>query len=282
MKIINLKVISALIIGSLLMSIGINCFYVPYHLLSGGITGIAMLLHLTLNIDITLAVLFMNIPIFIAGFFFLSKRFMLYSFIGLLNLSLFITLTKSIIIPTNNIISALVLGGVLNGLGLGIIYRYGASLGGTDVISKIINKYFSYSLSIIGFYINVIVIGLSVAFFGVDLSVYTLMSMFVSSKIIQYVVEGLNYKRMVIIISNINNNDIISKTIMKKLKRGITLINGKGGYTNNDKYVLYCVIGIRQVSKLRTIVKELDPDAFITITQTVQVFGNGFLKMYDE
>ncbi len=271
-----------IIVGTFIMSIAINGLFIPHRILSGGVTGIAVFLHLLLDYDISLVIVLLNIPLFILGYFFINRTFVTLSFIGMVCLSVFLTLTKDIVISTNEILSTILLGGVINGLGIGLIFRFNGSTGGSDIIGKIINKFFSFSLSTVGFAINTVIIGISATFFGMDLAIYTLATMFISSQVIRFVVEGLNYKRTVFIISNQHHE--ISKSIIKDLHRGVTVIEGMGAYSKKQRKLLYCVIGTRQVSKLKSLVKSIDPKAFVTIAVTSQVIGNGkgFLNLEDD
>lgn len=271
------KNVLMIFLGTFIMSIPINGILVHHHLLSGGVTGIAMLLNLLFKWDMSLLVLILNIPIFILGYKFIHKKFICLSLLGMLSFTVSLSLTKNIHIPTDDILVAVLLGGVLNGLGSGIVFRGSGSTGGTDIISKIMNKFFSLSMGSVGFGLNVIIIFLSGFFFGVDLSVYTLALMFISSQTTNYVVDGLNYKRT---ISIITNKEIeISEQIIKEAKRGVTIVHGEGAYTKAPRAIITCTVGIREVAKIKEIVKRTDPHAFMTITETAQVFGSGFLRL---
>ncbi|MCT4598482.1 MAG: YitT family protein [Vallitalea sp.] len=269
----NIKQYISIIVGTFLMSLAINGLYIPHKILSGGVTGIAVLLHLQLGLNTSIAILVLNIPLLILGYFLVNKRFIRLSIFGMISLSVCLALTKNIVFDTNEMLTSILLGSVLTGFGSGLIFRFNGSTGGSDIIAKIVNKYLSYSISTVGFAINVIIIGLSCSFFGMDLAVYTLATMFISSHVMKFVLEGLNYKRTVFIITNKEKE--ISDCIMSELHRGVTIIHGTGAYTNEPRDILYCIIGIRQVAKLRSLIMKIDQDAFITITETSFVYGNG-------
>jgi uncharacterized membrane-anchored protein YitT (DUF2179 family) len=168
------------------------------------------------------------------------------------------------------------------GLGLGLIFRVGASCGGNDIISKIINNNFSFSIPTINFSLNVVVVTLSAFFFGVDEAVKTLTTMYIASVVMQFVMEGINYKRTAIIISD--KKEEIVKAINHKLSRGCTVISATGGYTGSPHDMLYCVIGIHQLAKLRMLVNDIDSNAFMNVMESRAVFGNGrgFIRIDEE
>ena len=257
-----------IMIGTLLLAISTNGVLVQNHLLSGGVSGISMFLHFVLNWNISLMILLLNIPLFILGFFFLKKHFLVYSLFGMIMLSFWIQVTSGIRIPTGNLVSVILVGGVLSGLGNGIIFRGDGSTGGTDIVSKIVNKYFSISMATVNLSINGIIILCSLFFFGLDLSVLTLATMFVSSKVTNFVVDGINYKRTIFIITDTTHFQHIADDIIDELHRGVTVIPAIGAYTQNNKYILYTNVGIREVSKVKQITTSHDPNAFMTVSET--------------
>jgi uncharacterized membrane-anchored protein YitT (DUF2179 family) len=262
-------------LGTLLLSIATNGIFLPNKLLSGGITGISILLHFLFGFKMSLLILLLNIPIFLLGLFFLRKTYLAYSLFGMIMLSLWLELTDSIIISTGNILSILVVGGVLYGVGIGIIFRADGSTGGVDIIAKIINKYFSISMSTIIFLINGVILMVSIYLFGVDIAVITISTMFLGNKITTFVVDGINHKRTLFIITDSEHYETISAHIMQKIHRGVTVIPAIGAYTSKPKYILYTTIGIREVAKVKQIIISYDPDAFMTVSETAQVIGKG-------
>ncbi|WP_058484871.1 YitT family protein [Defluviitalea phaphyphila] len=270
-----IKNVIFIFIGAFIMSISINGILIPNHILSGGVTGVAMLLHILFNWNISLLIMFINIPIFILGYKFINKRFTFLSLIGMFSLTISLYFSQNFKIPTQDILVSVLLGGTISGLGMGIVFRGSGSTGGTDIIVKILNKFLSFNMGSISFALNMIIITLSSFFFGIDLSIYTLATMFVASQTTNYVVDGLNYKRTISIITD--KHEEISQRILREAKRGVTLMHGEGGYTKAPKTIITCTVGIRQVSKIKEIVKQTDPKAFMTISETAQVFGSGFV-----
>lgn len=271
----DLKRIIFIIMGTFLLSLATNGILLPNKLLSGGVSGIAMFLHFLFDFKISIVILILNIPLFIVALFFLKKHFIAYSLFGMVMLSFWIEVTQGFVIPTENLISVILVGGVLNGLGNGIIFRGDGSTGGIDIIAKILHNHWSINMATINFSINGIILLFSIIFFGIDLSVLTIATIFVGSKVTNFVVDGLNYKRTLFIITDQMHYQHIADDIMEELRRGVTVIPAVGAYTQNAKYILYTNIGIREVAQAKHITLSHDPCAFMTISETAQVIGNG-------
>ncbi|NLP45924.1 MAG: YitT family protein [Epulopiscium sp.] len=271
------KKILLIFLGTFISAVNTNAILIPHQLLSGGITGLAIFVHLIKNWNTAILILLFNIPIFILGYKLINKKFIILSLIGTGSFSFFLSLTQQIQLPIHDTLSAILLGGVLGGLGLGIVFRGHGSTGGTDILAKIIHRYFGFSIGSTMFAFNIIVISLSIYTFGFDLSISTLATMFISSYTMNYVIEGINHRRCVIIISAQYNE--IAEAILKQLKRGVTKIPGEGVYTKQPRPILYCTVTIQQVARLKDIIRDIDPTAFVTITETAQVFGKGFFDI---
>ncbi|MBE6024574.1 MAG: YitT family protein [Cellulosilyticum sp.] len=274
-KSINFKRIMSIILGTLLIAIATNGVLLPNHLLSGGVSGISMLIHFILGFKVSILVIAINIPLFILGFIFLKKTYLAYSLFGMLMLSFWLEVTNSILIPTDNILSILVVAGLLHGLGTGIIFRGNGSTGGTDIIAKIIYDHFSINMATVTLALNAIIIGLSIYFFDINIAVLTISTMFVSSQVVNFVVDGINRKRTIYIITDEVHQESLSKLILKELHRGVTVIPALGAYTESPRYILFTTVGVREVAKVRHLVLTSDPKAFMTVTETSQVIGNG-------
>ncbi|MGL4800448.1 MAG: YitT family protein [Cellulosilyticaceae bacterium] len=271
----HMRTIFSLTLGTLLMSIAINGLLAPNSLLSGGVSGLALFLHLIFDWKLSLLTIFLNIPLFILAFIYLKKRFIIFSLLGMSLLSFWLELTQHIIIPTTNPLSIILVSGLLNGLGMGIIFRAGGSVGGTDIVAKILNQKLSFSMGSVLFLINMTIMLTSAFVFGIDIAVVTAASMFVSSQTTNYVVDGLNRRRTVTIITSPASGEKISHEIMDIMGRGVTIVPAIGGYTQNDKAILYTTVNLREVAKLKALVSLHDTHAFVTIADTAQVIGNG-------
>lgn len=264
-----------IIIGTFLIALSTNAVLIPNKLLSGGINGIATFLHFLFDWNVGLLVILLNIPLFIVAILFLKRHFIVFSLFGMLMLSFWLEVTKNISIATDDTLSIIILGGLLNGLGSGIIFRGDGSTGGSDIIAKIINKHFSLSMASVNLIINGIIICFSIYFFGLDLSILTLATMFVASRVTHFVVDGVNYKRTLFIITDEMHYKAMADDIMSELLRGVTIIPALGAYTQANRYILYTTVGIRELAKIKSIVASHDKAAFVTVTPTAQVFGNG-------
>ncbi len=268
------------IVGTLIVSISINALYLPRNILSGGITGIGILLNLELGVSIPLVVVLSNIPIFIIGYKRINREFIFYSLIGMLSMTFFLSVTQGISFHSENLLTAILFGGIINGIGYGLVFRVNSSTGGSDIISKVLNKEYSYSIATFNFGFNLLIIGLATFVYGIDIAVETLTTMYVSSIIARFVLEGSNYKRTIFVITK--KKEEVAKEINNQLVRGCTIIEGTGSYTGDKRDILYAVISVNQVSKLKMIVSNIDKEAFINVMETKVVFGNGFINLSDK
>lgn len=265
----------SIIVGTLLIAIATNGVLLPNHLLSGGVSGISMLLYFLFGFKVSILVLLINIPLFIVGYFYLKKSYLAYSLFGMLMLSFWLEATSGLVIPTGNILSILVVAGLLHGLGTGIIFRGNGSTGGTDIIAKIIHQSLSINMATVNLAINSVIILLSIYFFDLDIAVITISTIFVSSQVANFVVDGINRKRTLFIITNSTYAEELSNVLLKGLHRGVTMIPAIGAYTSDTKYILFTTVSVREVAKAKQLIMATDPKAFMTVTETSQVIGNG-------
>lgn len=272
--------VSFTLLGALIASIAINALYIPHNILAGGVTGIAILTNLKLGYNVSLLIILINIPIFYIGYKLIHKEFIFYSLLGTVAQVIFLQLTSHMTIHAESMLTTILLGGIMSGVGFGMILRAGASTGGNDIISKVLNRKYSYSISTFSFVFNLLIIGLSITTFGIDKAIETLTAMYVSSLTITYILEGSNYKRTVFIITE--KREEVAAEINEQLVRGCTILEGIGSYTQKKKNLLYAVISINQVARLKSIVSAVDPNAFINVIETRVVFGKGFLDIKDD
>ena len=272
---INYNRIFSILIGTLLLAIATNGVLIPNQLLSGGVSGISTLLYFLFHTKVSLTVILLNIPIFILGLIFLRKTYLTYSLFGMLMLSFWLEVTAPLVITQGNTLSTLIVAGFLHGLGTGIIFRADGSTGGTDIIAKIINKYFSINMATVTLGLNAIILVLSIYFFGLDIAVLTISTMFISSQVANFVVDGINRKRTLYIITTEQHAQKLSHCLLNELQRGVTMIPAIGAYTSESKYILFTTVSIREVAKAKQTVLSVDSKAFMTVTETSQVIGNG-------
>lgn len=272
---IDYMCIFSTIVGSLLIAIATNGLLIPNNLLSGGVNGISMLLHFILGFKVSLLIVLINIPIFILALIFLNKMYLAYSLFGMLMLSFWLEVTEKLIIPTTEPLSIIVVAGVLHGIGTGIIFRANGSTGGTDIVAKIINRKFGLNMATVTLSLNAVVIALSIYFFDINIAVVTISTMYVSSHVVNFVVDGINRKRTLHIVTDAEHYEALSHIILKDVHRGVTVIPATGAYTEKPKYILLTTVGVREVAKTKRLVLDIDPRAFMTVTETSQVIGNG-------
>ena len=273
----NLVDVSFIILGSFIGSIGVNMFLIHAKLLSGGVTGIALIFQYLFKIQAGYTILILNIPLFIISGYKLNKKFTVYSMIGTLTLSLSLIFTHPVanILNINDNLLYCLYGGVVCGLGYGLVFAHNGSTGGFDIISMIIRrKYTNFNIGKITFIVNLLIVSISSLIFGLPSSLYTLIAMFITSLVLDNVVKGLGQKKLVLIITEKEKE--IADIIMTRLHRGVTNIYGEGAYTKKQKKILYCIIPLSQLPELKAIVKTNDNTAFLTIADASEVEGKGY------
>lgn len=267
-----------IMVGSLIMASGLMLFLVPNKVTSGGVSGISTILYHAFNWPAGVTMLALNIPLFIIGVRIFGKKFGMKTLWGIIWISLFSDLIDVILkLPpvTNDPLLATVYGGLLLGGGLGIIMKGRGTTGGSDIIARILNKYFHFSLGVSFVIIDtIIIILIGIVFKNIDLILFCLISLAISSKVVDMIIEGLTSERAITIMSE--KWDIISKRIMEEVNRGVTGLDSVGMYTRKEKKTLYCVVATRQIEHIRRIVKREDPFAFVTITNVSIMQGDGF------
>jgi uncharacterized membrane-anchored protein YitT (DUF2179 family) len=271
---IRIKNIASIIVGSAIMGFGVNYFNIANHLAEGGITGITILLKYIFNWDPGVVNLILNIPLLILGWKVLGRISLLYTIIGTLCLSLFLSLFSHFRLPLHDSLLASLYAGVCVGIGLGIIFRAGGTTGGTDIIARVLNKYKGWSIGRTLFLADALVIAISLIYLDLPSAMYTLVAVFIGARVIDFAQEGAYAAKAVMIISQ-SNPDIATK-IINEMERGATLLTGKGGYTGESKEVLYCVVGRTEIIRLKALVHEVDPFAFVIVNDVHEVLGEGF------
>ena len=265
-----------IIIGNLFCSIAFNVFFIPNKLLSGGIGGLGIIIQYLTGIPTGISVFFLNIPIFLIGSRLIDREFAFYAFISMLIYSSILTITRELgsYFIVDDIILAAVFGGVFNGIGMGLMFRNRTSQGGFDILAAILKRKYNINIGTSLMMANTVIITLSSFLFGYRSAMYTLIAMYIGYAVLDKVQLGFNVKKNVIIVSE--KADLVAEAILTKLNRGVTFLEGMGGYTHEDKKVIYCIVTSRETVKLKEIVDEIDPMAFLTINDIVEVKGKGF------
>lgn len=263
-------------LGCIILAFSINYFFAANKLAQGGVSGISLMIFYFTKINISYIYLALNIPLILASYKFLGKDFTIKTLYATLVLTIFLKLFSNMGEPMEDILVASIFGGALSGIGVGIIFMAGGSSGGLDIIAKIVNKYKGISIAKVLLSLDFIILSFVAILFKKDIFLYTLISVIVGSKMIDIIQEGIYSAKGVTIVTN--KSCEIKERIYSDLKRGVTLIQGKGGYTDNDFDIIYCIVGKYQLINLKNLVKEIDKNAFMTITHVHEVVGNGFPK----
>lgn len=274
------------ILGALLQAIGLRLFLVPANLASGGISGISQLIHHFTGWPIGLMVFLGNVPLFLLGWRFLGgRRFALRTLVAVVVYSFFVeALLWLPFFPKAGITNDLVLnslyGAVVNGIGYGLVYRAQGTSGGSDILARIVNRWRGISMTQSYLITDALVI-LSAGFvFGWQKALYALITLYVSGLVVDATMEGSGTVRTALIVSD--RAEEISRRIMLEMERGVTVLEGAGGFTNEVRPVLYCVVTRSEVQQLKTIVNEADPRAFMVVGAAYEALGEGFQPLKKE
>ncbi len=266
----------AIILGSIIMALGLDLFLVPSQIAPGGISGLSTVLHYLTGVPVGVLIFIINIPIFVFGAKNFSRSYVIHSFLGMILLSVFTSFFESFKPITSDIILSSVFGGAFVGAGAGIVFRFGATTGGTDIVVMLLKKRFKgFSTgNFVALVDAVIVLIAGLVFKTWETVLYSTLSLLVSSYMVDAIVEGVDYAKAVFIVSELP--DEIAKSISDRLSRGTTCFMGYSPYTHNEKNTLLCVVRRFEISKLKNIIYETDKNAFVIVTDTKEVLGNGF------
>lgn len=258
-------------LGSCICAVAVNGILIPHKFVSGGVTGLALIIHYVLTyLPVGAIYLLFNIPLFIMGWKYVSRRFFLYSIVGTVVFSAAVQWVSIPIDVSDPLLSAL-LAGIITGTGNGIILRSAGSSGGTDLISVTLQTRFSIRLGNTVLAFNSIVLTAAALLFSLEVALYTLVYIYVSAHIMDLVVTGFSQRKSVMIISK-SRGEIIVR-ILKDLNRGVTVIKGQGGYSGEPADIIYTVISFRELAGMKRLINQLDPAAFVVISDTAEVMG---------
>jgi uncharacterized membrane-anchored protein YitT (DUF2179 family) len=263
--------------GMFLFSISVNLFIVNAKLLSGGLTGISLILQYLFQFPLWLSTLLLNIPLLLLSYFQLDPKFTLYSTIGILANSLFIALTGNLTqaLQLDDPLTLGMLGGVFKGIGIGMTMLHNGSSGGLDILAIYLRRHRGKgNIGTYSFLLNIVIILIGIQIFDINSGLYTAVSLFVTSFATDYYITLMNRKKMFLIVSN--RSVILQREIASHFRTGVTIIHGEGSYTGEQKEILYCVIHNREFPQLRSFIRNVDPHAFIVILETAEVWGSRF------
>lgn len=262
-------------LGAILTAMGLVMFLVPNRIAAGGVSGFATVMYHLFDFPVGMTMLVINVPLFIIGIRVLGFTFGIRTLYGILVLSLATDYLEPYLpVLTHDFLLAAIYGGLFAGVGLGIVFKFRATTGGTDLIARLINHYSGFSVGKGLLMVDFLVVTLAGIVFGSELALYALIGLFITSKAIDLVQEGFNIAKGTFIISGQGGE--IKKNILHKMDRGVTILKGQGGFTENEKEVLLCVINRSEVTRLKTLVHNIDQDAFVIITDVHEVLGEGF------
>ncbi|RUT36059.1 YitT family protein [Paenibacillus zeisoli] len=276
------KTILPILLGTAIYAFGLLYFIIPNKLMEGGVTGITILLKYAFSISPSLSTLILNIPLFLLGWKVLGSRQIVFTGIGIGSLTFFLWLfeqmiKKGWIVPfatEHDYILASLYAGVTLGAGLGLVFRFGGTTGGSDIIARICNRKYGWSMGQVILALDVLIIGISLLYIKKEQILYTLVAVFIASKVIDFIQEGAYSAKAFTIISD--HAPEIADLITKDMDRGVTLIPAVGAYSKQAKHMAYCVVARQEIRRLTLIAKSVDPRAFIIINDVHDVHGEGF------
>lgn len=264
------------IVGAAIIAIGFNVFLLPNQVASGGVSGISTILHGLFGWNPGFIQYAFNIPLFIAGVFVLGKKFGIKSFIGTITLPFIVLLTNSWGPWTDNPLLGALFGGIVVGLGIGLVFKGNASTGGTDLLAQIITKYSGISLGTSVLLIDGIIAISAAIVFDLEKGLYALIGLYVTTKTIDIIQLGLSQSKMVYIITM--KQDEVRDAIYAEIDRGVTKLPAIGGYTRESRPVLMVVVYQTEFTKLKQLIKNVDPSAFVIVSDAYEVLGEGFKR----
>nr|WP_207754863.1 YitT family protein [Desulforadius tongensis] len=271
-----IKRIIFITLGAAITAVSLELFLIPNQLIDGGIIGISILSSHLSSLPLAWFIVGLNIPFLILGYLHIGKTFALLTLYAVSALAYFTTVLHHAPAFNEDLLLATIFGGIILGIGVGLILRYGGSLDGTEIVALMLGPKLSFSVGEIIMFANIFILGSAGFVFGWVNAMYSMIAYFVAFKTIDLVIDGLDKSRSVMIISD--NSEEISDAILNRLGRGVTHFHAKGGYTQNYKEVLYCVVTRLEIAKLRSIVFDIDPEAFMAIEEVHDVHGGRFKK----
>lgn len=269
-------------LGTAIYAFGLHYFIIPNRLMEGGITGLALLFNYIFHIPLSITTLVINIPLFYIGWKFFGKQSMLYTIFGTVSLTFFLWVMEWIInrgwlVPfrtQQDYFLVTAYAGLTLGVGLGIVFRYGGTTGGTDIIARIVQQWKGWSMGQVILFIDALVIGSAIFFIPKEQILYTFVAVFITSKVIDIIIEGAYAAHALMIITD--HADQVVNAITLHTDRGATLIPALGGFSKKSKNIVYCVVYRQELKRLKDLVRSVDPRAFIIINEVHDVLGEGF------
>ncbi|RPF52029.1 YitT family protein [Aquisalibacillus elongatus] len=265
-----------IIVGSAIVALAYNGFLLPNYIAAGGVSGISTITEFLFNLEPAYVIWSVNIPVLILAFLLLGRASAFRSVAGSLVLPFFVYLTRNMQPISEEVILATIFGGIGVGIGLGIVYLGDASTGGTSLIAQMIYKYSNLSLGSSLAVIDGLIVLTAIVVFDVELGLFALISLFMTSKSIDFVQTGFNRTKATLIVSGKHRD--VQQAIYEKVDRGVTRISAQGGFTEQDRPVLMCVVNQTEIAKLKRTIREADAEAFVIVMDSTEVLGRGFYQ----
>ncbi|UCG41854.1 MAG: YitT family protein [candidate division WOR-3 bacterium] len=267
-----------IIAGATVMALAYSLFLIPHNIVPGGAGGIGIILNHFFQTPVGLAIVIINIPLFVVAVRVLGKSYGVKSVLGIIISSALIDLFDYVLPlerATDNPILACIFGGLLLGAGLGLVFRGGGSTGGSDIVGQVINRYSNLSTGTAMLLVDACVISAAgISFRNFELALYGFLSLYLQTRAVDLVLEGISYTRAMFIISD--SAPSISRAITGTMNRGVTLLHGRGGHTGRPRQIVFTVMSKREVIRAREVARAIDPKAFIIVTDVYDVLGEGF------
>jgi uncharacterized membrane-anchored protein YitT (DUF2179 family) len=267
-----------ILIGVLLTAAGLDMFLVPNKIAAGGVSGIATIVYYAAKLPVGITMLVINIPLFLTGVRKLGVGFGFRSLFGTVMLSVFVDLIAPYLpVPTRDPLLASIYGGIIVGVGIGIVFRNRATTGGTDLAAAIMNNYLRISVGVALFAIDAaVIVAAGIVFASAELALYALLTVFLTARVIDMVLEGFGYAKTAFIVSQKARE--VADAILEEMDRGVTSLQGMGMYSGLPRDVLLSVVTRSEISSLKALVHSIDPEAFVILADVHEVLGEGFRK----
>lgn len=272
----SIKKYIMLFIGSIFAAAGLEEFLVPNQIIDGGIIGISIMASHITSMPLSIFIVLLNLPFLYLGYTQIGKTFTISTVFSILSLSYWVSLFHPIAEVTRDPFLSAIFGGIIVGIGVGLIIRYGGSLDGTEIVAILLGKKTGFSIGEIVMFFNLFILGTAGFVFSWDKAMYSLVAYFIAFKVIDITIEGLDESKGIFIVTD--NPDEIADALMARLGRGVTIFHGEGGFSGESKKILYSVITRLEIAKLKSIVQEKDENAFVTINDVHDVMGGRVKK----
>ncbi|MHB1651907.1 MAG: YitT family protein [Desulfitobacteriaceae bacterium] len=269
--------IAGISLGAGISAFGVQAFIVQARLGGGGVGGIALLLFYTLGLPVGTMTLLLNIPLLLLGWKEVNRTFVLKTLYGIAVFSILLNILKGVHpLPFEDLFLGALYGGVVGGIGSGIVFRLGGSLGGTDIVAKVLRRKFGWAMGTTMLVINMVILLASGTVLGPKIALYTLVSTFAFSRTVDVIQSGIPAKAVTIISQR---SEELAQLILTDIGRGATFLSGRGAYSEQNQEVIMCVVNLSELWRLKQIVRDIDPKAFLIVQDASEVVGRGFMSM---